>query len=204
MEVGQQVKLHNDDTAVVQNDYEIDAALQPLLQRMIDGDDSALGAFYDRTIGHVYGLALRITGRADAAEEVVGDVYLQAWRQASRYQPERARILGWLMMICRSRALDQVRRRDAVELSIELETLTELIDDRNPADLLELSCLQGHVRTALAELSAIQRQLIALAFFRGLTHQEIAAHTTLPLGTVKTHIRRGMAAMQTLLTAGAL
>lgn len=182
-------------------DRQIDADLWPLLQRIVDGDEAALAAFYDRTIGHVYGLALRITGRADAAEEVAGDVYLQVWREASRYQPDRARVLGWLMMICRSRALDHLRRQDRVELHAHPDPLYESVDDCDPADLLEQSCTEGRVRTALHQLSAIQRELIALAFFRGLTHQEIAAQTAMPLGTIKTHIRRGLAALQLILTA---
>lgn len=194
----------NDDYTRSRMDQQIDSTLMPLLQRMIASDEAALADFYDRTIGHVYGLALRITGRADAAEEVTGDVYMQAWREAARYQPERARVLGWLMMICRSRALDHVRRRDRAESHAAPELLCEPMDDEDPADLLERSCTQGRVRAALAELSDIQRQLIALAFFRGLTHQEISEQTLLPLGTVKTHIRRGMLAMQTLLTAGAM
>lgn len=183
-------------------DQQIDAALMPLLRRMVDRDEAALADFYDRTVAHVYGLALRITGRADAAEEVTGDVYLQAWREAARYQPEKARVLGWLMMICRSRALDHVRRRDRAESHAEPELLRESPADEDPAELLERSCAQGRVRAALAELNDIQRQLIALAFFRGLTHREIAEQTLLPLGTVKAHIRRGMLAMQTLLSAG--
>lgn len=194
----------NEDYSRIRADLQMDSHLQPLLKRMISGDETAFGDFYDLTLGHVYGLALRITGRADAAEEVTGDVYLQAWRQAARYRPERARVLGWLMMICRSRALDHLRRQDPAELFADSERLCDIAEDENPADLLERSCAQGRVRAALAELSAVQRRLIAMAFFQGLTHQEIAAQTLLPLGTVKAHIRRGMLAMQNLLTAGAI
>lgn len=182
-------------------DRQIDTDLGPLVRRMAGGDEAALGAFYDRTIGHVYGLALRITGRADAAEEVAGDVYMQVWREASRYQPDRARVLGWLMMICRSRALDHLRRQDRADLHAHPDQLYEIVDDCDPADLVEQSCAQGRVRTALQQLSAIQRELIALAFFHGLTHQEIATQTAMPLGTIKTHIRRGLAALQLILTA---
>lgn len=194
----------NEDGIQTRIDQQIDVYLKPLLQRMITGDELALADFYDRTIGHVYGLALRITGRADAAEEVAGDVYLQAWREAARYQPERARVLGWLMMICRSRSLDHMRRRDQAELYAEPELLGEYVGDDDPAVLLERSCTQGQVRTALKELTEIQRRLIGLAFFRGMTHQEISTQTQLPLGTVKAHIRRGMLALQILLSAGAL
>lgn len=201
-EVGQPVNAIDGELLRTQSNQQTDAALVALLQRMIASDETALADFYDRTLGHIYGLALRITGHANAAEEVVGDVYLQAWRDARRYQPERARVLGWLMMICRSRALDHLRRRDRAELHAEPHALSDPSDEANPANLLEISCTQGRVRAALAELNDIQRQLIALAFFRGLTHQEIAEQTLLPVGTVKSHIRRGMQTMQVVLTAG--
>lgn len=185
-----------------QADQQVDTALQALLQRMIVGDETALADFYDQTLAYIYGLALRITGRADAAEEVVGDVYLQAWRNAARYQPARSRVLGWLMMMCRSRALDHLRRRDRAELHAEPHMLDDLDDDANPAELLERACSYGRVHAALAELNDVQRNLIALAFFRGLTHKEIAEQTLLPIGTVKSHIRRGMQTMHSVLTAG--
>lgn len=185
-----------------------DARLAGLILRMAKGAgadaEAALGEFYDATLGKVYGLALRITGRADAAEDVAAEVYHQAWRQAGRYDPERGRPLTWLLTLTHSRALDSLRRRDEADSHPEPETLAEPVPapDADPLDLLlgvERHCA---LHAALARLSPIQRQLLALAFYRDMSHQEIADHARLPLGTVKSHIRKGLAALQSALQSG--
>lgn len=155
---------------------------------------AALAAFYDATISRVYSVALRITRKPEAAEEVVADVYLQVWRTASTYDPARGRVLPWLLTICRSRALDALRRKDEAETHPEPETLRPdlQVGDNDPLDILQSMQRQAAITRALAELNPIQRQLIAMAFFNGLSHQEAAAHSGLPLGTVKTHIRKAL------------
>jgi RNA polymerase sigma factor (sigma-70 family) len=166
-------------------------------------DESALGAFYDATVGRVYGLALRITRSRESAEEVAEDVYLQVWRDAARFDPARAGVLGWLLVICRSRALDSLRRADEAQAHPEPETLVpELAHTDQPESLMQAAQDQSALHAALNELSAVQRQLLALAFFRGLTHDEIAAHLGIPLGTVKSHIRRALSALKERLGAG--
>ena len=92
-----------------------DDDLRAVLARIVQREESALRELYDASVGRVYGLALRITGRSDAAEEVASDVYVQVWRDAARYDSERARVLTWLLTICRSRALDFLRRREVTE-----------------------------------------------------------------------------------------
>jgi len=157
-------------------------------------DESALAALYDATLGRVYGLALRITRKPEAAEEVVADVYLQVWRKAATYDAARGRALTWLLTICHSRALDQLRRNDDAESHPEPETLRPDLHegDNDPLDLLQAIENQSAIYAALKILNPVQRQLIALAFFKGLSHQEAAAQSGLPLGTVKTHIRRAL------------
>jgi RNA polymerase sigma-70 factor (ECF subfamily) len=160
-------------------------------------DEAALSAFYDATINRVYGLALRITRQPDAAAEVASDVYFQVWREAGRYDARRGNVAAWLMTICRSRALDLLRRADEAETHPEPETLRpEPAEQDTVQDLL--SAVQEHtaLHGALARLEPLQRQLIALAFFRGMSHQEIAAHARLPLGSVKTCIRKGLAVLR--------
>ena len=171
-----------------------DARCCALLAAIAQQDESALGALYDATLSRVYGLALRITRKPEAAEEVVADVYLQVWRKAADYDAARGRALTWLLTICHSRALDQLRRKDEAEAHPEPETLrTDLADDENdPLNLLQAFENQSAVYAALESLNPIQRQLIALAFFKGLSHQEAAVQSGLPLGTVKTHIRRAL------------
>lgn len=168
------------------------------LARIATGDEQALGAFYDATVSRVYGLALRIVRQREAAEEVVEDVYMQVWQQASRYDASRGRPLTWLLTICRSRALDFLRRDDKAIAHPEPETLVQEPGDEraDPVDLLLTLERDTRLYAALEQLMPIQRQLVALAFFRGLTHQEIAEHTALPLGTVKSHVRKALDKMR--------
>lgn len=192
------------ETTQAQRDAARDTLLAGLLARMAAADAAALGEFYDATLGKVYGLALRITGRADAAEDVAAEVYHQAWRQAGRYDAARGRPLTWLLTLAHSRALDSLRRRDEAESHPEPEILAEPeVDPRaGPLDLLLGVERDSAVYAALQRASPIQRQLLALAFYRDLSHQEIADHTSLPLGTVKTHLRKGLSALHAALSGG--
>ena len=142
--------------------------------------------------------------RADAAEDVAAETYLQVWRDASRYEPARGKVLAWLLTICRSRAIDSIRRRDEAQTSPDPDQLRseESGSAEDPQDMLLLAERDSALHLALAELNAFQRQLLSLAFFRGLTHEEIAAHTRLPLGSVKTHIRKALRHLRTRLACG--
>jgi RNA polymerase sigma-70 factor (ECF subfamily) len=182
-----------------------DQRLAALLRRVAERDEKALADFYDATMSRVYGLTLRITGRVDAAEEVAADAYLQVWRDAARYEPGRGRVLAWLLTICRSRAIDSIRRRDDAHPVADPERLRadEQSDAGDPQDLMLLAERSSGLHAALGDLNPLQRQLLALAFFRGLTHEEIAAHTRLPLGTVKTHVRRAITLLRARLAPGA-
>ena len=178
--------------------------LAGLLARMADGDEAALAAFYDATVAKAYGLALRIVGSPAAAEEVVMDTYHQAWREARRFDAQRGAPMAFLMMMCRSRALDALRSRDQ---AVPHEDPASLIDDADhpcgddPVDLLAAIEERSMLHGALALLAPAQRQMVALAFFRGMTHEEIAAHAALPLGTVKSQIRRALDVLRRSLAA---
>ena len=178
-----------------------EAHLRGWIAAIARGDEQALGELYDATLGRVYGLALRITRNTQAAEEVAEDVYWQVWRQALRFDPTRGNAMTWLLTIARSRALDSLRRKDEADPHPEPETLiaAEAAQEGDPQDLLEATQRSHAVHAALETLDALPRQLLALAFFRGLTHEEIAEHTALPLGTVKSHIRRALTALRGVL-----
>jgi RNA polymerase sigma factor (sigma-70 family) len=177
---------------------EVEVEHARLLAAIAKGDETALGALYDATVGRVFGLALRIVRQREAAEEVVEDVFLQVWQQAGRYDALRGKPLTWLLTICRSRALDYLRRDDEALAHPEPETLVaERGDERaNPQDLLLALERNSQLYAILERLIPVQRQLLALAFFRGMTHQEIAEHTQLPLGTVKSHVRKALDKMR--------
>ena len=178
-----------------------EARLRGWMAQICRGDEAALGALYDATLGRVYGLALRITRNPQAAEEVAEDVFWQVWRQAPRFDPARGRVLTWLLTIARSRALDSLRRVDEADAHPEPEVFIALEAARegDPQDLLAATQRDHRLHAALAGLDALPRQLLALAFFRGLTHEEIAAHAGLPLGTVKSQIRRALGALKNVL-----
>lgn len=173
-----------------------EAALRGWIARIADADEDALGELYDAVHGRVHGLALRITRNAQCAEDVTEDVFWQVWRQARRFDPTRGTAIAWLLTIARSRALDKLRRGDPAEAHPEPESLAEPAAGDDPQDLLAASERNRRLNAALAGLDASARQLLALAFFCDHTHEEIAARSGLPLGTVKSRIRRALAALR--------
>lgn len=168
------------------------------LARIAMRDEAALGMLYDALLGRVYGLVRRIVRRPEVAEEVTEDVFFQVWRQADRFDGRRGRPLGWILTIARSRALDRLRGSDAnmPVAPASIEAGADLPGDATPCDLLEACEASGQVHAALAALDPLPRQILALAFFRGLTHEEIAVHLAMPLGTVKSHVRRALSNLQ--------
>ena len=175
--------------------------LRGWITQISHGNEQALGHLYDAMLGRVYGLALRITRNPQPSEEVAEDVFWQVWRQARRFDAARGNALTWLLTIARTRALDSLRRNDEAQPHPEPETLiaAEESKEGDPQELLDALQRDHRLHAALASLDALPRELLALAFFRGLTHEEIAAHTGLPLGTVKSHIRRALAALKSVL-----
>jgi RNA polymerase sigma-70 factor, ECF subfamily len=160
-----------------------------VLRRLAAGDSLALAEFYDAHAGLAYGLALRVLRDRSDAEDVVQEAFVQVWRQADRYDPERGTPQAWLCAIVRTRALDRLRRRVARR---EQEEVTEPAASGGTPDREgELA-----VRKALLSLSADQRRALELAYYEGLTQSEIARRLNEPLGTVKTRIRTGLAALR--------
>lgn len=178
-----------------------DEQIAAWIDRVVDRDERALAALYDATLSRVYGLVLRVVRRPALADEVVEDTYFQVWRQAARFDPARGRAVPWLLGMARSRAIDAVRREARFRHdSLDLESAPEVASGTPIVDEL-LDAARGHadLHQALLQLNAQPRQLVALAFFRGLSHEEIASHTALPLGTVKSQIRRALITLRQVL-----
>ena len=150
-----------------------------------------------------WNLVSRITQNLDIAEEVVSDVYLQVWRQANRFDTLRGNVLAWLTVLCRSRALDTMRKVSATPTSgaVPISEMPEAETTEFPQDLLIAVEQQSAVHAALEKLEPNQRQLLALAYFRGYSHRELADFTGMPLGTVKTQLRRTLAKLKELVIA---
>jgi RNA polymerase sigma-70 factor (ECF subfamily) len=182
-----------------------DAQLAQLISAVALHDERALAALYDATLSRVYGLVLRVVRNPALAEEVVEDTYFQVWRQALRFDGNRGRALPWLLGMARSRAIDTLRR----EARFRHESLDDGAQPDGPAtdgcdELLAAARSHAALHQALMALHAQPRQLVALAFFRGLSHEEIAAQTALPLGTVKSQIRRAVISLRECLGDGAV
>jgi RNA polymerase sigma factor (sigma-70 family) len=168
-----------------------------VLDRVAAGELNALELLYDRYRTMAYSIALRITGEATLAEDVVQDAFLGAWRNAGRYAESRASVKTWLLAIVHHRAVDAVRRRrPTVELpereDVPPTALTLPDIWHEVAGRLDRDAVQAAIRT----LSDVQREAIELAYFGGLTQAEIADRTGTPLGTVKSRMRLGLLAMR--------
>lgn len=167
-----------------------------LATAMAAGDKEALGRLYDLLGRPLYSLALRITGDSAEAQDVVQDVFLQLWNKAGEFQPSRGSYFSWAATLTRNRALDRLRtrkRRGEIlrDSAADIEPARSN-DDLDSADTLWIREKAVAVRAALAGLPTEQRQAIELAFFSGLTQQQISERLGDPLGTVKARIRRGL------------
>ena len=177
--------------------------LAALVEQMRIGQERALEELYDATVGKLYALASAILRSAEDTEEVVCETYAYAWANASRFDASRANPLGWLLMLCRSRALDRLRQRRATASALDIAAASENDSSSTdqPFDILSLMQQRSSVHAALSQLTPERRHLVSLAFLQGLSHQEIADVTRLPLGTVKSHVRRALTQLREALEA---
>jgi RNA polymerase sigma-70 factor (ECF subfamily) len=179
--------------------------LSALIQRIAQGEREALGELYDATVARLFALARVILRNTADAEEVVCDVYTQVWQSAGQYSGDRGAALAWMLMICRSRALDRMRRNRVRLQSAAVEPSAgddEPSPQPGPDERLDLIQHGTAVHRALEALSPVRRQLVLLAFFRGMSHLEISEECGLPIGTVKSHIRRALTTLREQLSEG--
>ena len=169
--------------------------LLALLKRVRAKSKPAFAQLYEHTFDRLYGLAYRILDSHADAEEIVCELFVKVWERPDRYDEQRGSVTAWLVMQCRSRCLDSLRkqaskRRLAERLTNEQQTSPQPAPVRDywSESLRDKSQLSD----AMQELTAEQRQMLSLAYFKGMSHSEIARHTDRPLGTVKTLIRRAL------------
>lgn len=169
---------------------------EQLIARMADGEEDALSAFYARHAPYIYGLLLKLLAVREDAEDVLQKIFWQAWGSAARFDSERGTVRAWLVLIARSRARDQFRRKQSALKPVHLADT----DIEDPATRCAKGENDSTLHRALQQVPSEQRSAIALAFFNGMTYEEVAREQTLPLGTVKTRIRAGLQRLRDLLS----
>ena len=169
------------------------AGVEEVIAGIARGERGALRSAYDSFAGRAMAIALRILGSTEEAEEVVQDTFVEIWRRAAEYRPERGTPGSWIAAMARSRAIDRLRERTRAENTMRRLAAEPPQDpEPPPSEAAARRQERTRVRTALAVLPAEQRRTVELAYFGGLTQSEIARATGEALGTVKTRIRLGM------------
>lgn len=168
-----------------------------LLDRIQQGDESAMAIVFDRYSKVVYSVALRVLRDPGAAEDVLQDIFMQIWRKPGSFLATRGSLGSWLAVVARNRSIDALRRRKPTD---EVEEMF-LASPFNLAEDSERNLLMERARGVIIGLPAEQRKAVEMAFFEGLTHTEIAELTGDPLGTVKTRIRTALLVLRKAMQA---
>lgn len=170
--------------------------LSELIDNISQKDEPSLRILFRETSSYVYPTALRILNNKNDAEEVTLEVFTQVWEKASDYKPELSTPLSWILMITRSRSIDRLRKekqKRKFELNIDFDTKSNTI---TPEKTSIFSEQQDMVKEALSKLNSNQKQVIELAYFKGFTQSEISRYLDMPLGTVKSTIRKSMSILR--------
>ena len=174
-----------------------DSQLIALLDRVALADESALKELYDLTSSKLYGVAVRVVSNREWAEDVLQEAYLNIWKIAGNYKATLSPPMAWMGLVVRSRGLDFLRRRTS-DRADHVQELDDVISDTvagdspNPMDTTQASEQAWALHQCLSQLENKQREVVSLAYLRDLSHSELAQQLKLPLGTVKTWIRRGL------------
>jgi RNA polymerase sigma-70 factor, ECF subfamily len=185
---------------------QVSIADRVLLARVVEGDSRALDTLYERYARVVYGLALRILGEAEPAEDVVQETFWRVWRRSRTFQPGRGQVSSWIFGIAHNLCVDELRRQRARPSQIYDTPATPVLREREDLRMdIASGALESErrrlIEAALQEISEEQREAIELAYFGGLSQSEIAERLHSPIGTVKTRIRLGLRKLRDVLLA---
>ncbi len=172
-----------------------------LIDRLVQRDETALAALYDRYAGVISSVLHRILRDNQAVEEILQDIFLQLWNAASRFDASRGSLPAWLVVIARNRAISRLRRHNPAAGDALLEGMA--VSPFNLESSAARQQLVDRVKASIENLPEEQRAAVELAFFEGLTHSEIAARTGDPLGTVKTRLRSALETLRRTLHSAA-
>ena len=177
--------------------------LADLLKQAGRGDQAAFAQLYDATSSRVFGLALRVVRDPAQAEEVSQEAFLEIWRTAGRFDPDRGSPLSWLLTIVHRKSVDRVRSAEAsTRRDTNYHQQNQPVDHDATAEAAHASMEAHRVRGALGSLTAVQREALELAYFGGYTHTEVARMLDLPVGTAKTRIRDGLIRLRDTMGVG--
>jgi RNA polymerase sigma-70 factor (ECF subfamily) len=176
------------------------------MERIAHQDEAALSELYDRYSRLIYSVAYGVVGDHGAAEEITLDIFTRVWQKAGTYQPDRAKVTTWITRMARNRAIDILRREEVRPMKHSIgwaDVSSEPVATaQNPEKSVGLAMEMERVQAAMATLPEAQQEALALAYFNGYTHSEIAETLDLPLGTVKGRIRAGMQKLRRSLSDG--
>jgi RNA polymerase sigma-70 factor (ECF subfamily) len=168
------------------------------LERMVAGDTRALEELYDRHGDLLYSLVRRVLSRAEDAEDVIQEIWLQAWRGARTYDPKRGTVCGWLVSIARSRAIDRLRSEGSRKRATDAAGVDSPDPPESPAESAVDRQRREHVDHAMSQLDPQHREVLQLAYFAGLSQSEISERLGAPLGTVKSWTRQALSRLEKL------
>jgi RNA polymerase sigma-70 factor (ECF subfamily) len=179
-----------------------DTVLAAALSAVAGGDKAAVETLYEHTSAKLMGICLRILNDRQEAEDVLQDVYVSIWTRAGSFDPTRASPIAWLATIARNRAIDRLRARGARAQSSPVEEASEVADDKPDGFAAAAERQEGErIHYCLSTLEARAQEVIRAAFFDGLSYSDLARRAGVPLGTMKSWIRRGLQRMKTCLEA---
>jgi RNA polymerase sigma-70 factor (ECF subfamily) len=173
---------------------------EQLMLKVARGDETSLGKLYDRYAPTAVGVAYKVCGDRNLAEDAVQEAFLALWRRAASYEPAKGSVPGYIYGAVHHKAVDTVRKEESKRKRDALDAFQQTSPAAEVEDAATASIDRDRVRFALQSLSAHQRQVLELAYFGGLSYPEVARKLEIPLGTAKTRIRDGMIRLRTLLT----
>jgi RNA polymerase sigma-70 factor (ECF subfamily) len=171
--------------------------LTDLLAATGQGDRRAFARLYKRSAPTLFAVAMRLMRHRAAAEDVVQEAYAAIWRRAGQYRADRGQPMAWMAAVVRNRAIDRLRKQTREpDVAASVDDLTDLLPDAGAGSTASLSVVGAALRECLGRLNGRQRRAILLAYYGGLTHEELAIRLDAPLGTVKSAVRRGLAQLK--------
>ena len=187
------LKLVTSDSEAGNNPLEALDTVEDLLIRVAGGDQRSFAELYDRIAPRVLGLIKRLLIDHSQSEEVAQEVFLEIWRTATRFDPQRGAALSWVLTMAHRRAVDRVRASQSShdrDIKIGIRDVDREYDQ--VAESVEIRIEHERVKRAMTQLTELQREAITLAYYGGYSHSEVAKLLSIPIGTVKTRLRDGM------------